>query len=616
MAIILPHSLIKNLPLPPSLPSLPLSNPLSLPPSLPSSPLSPSPSDTSLELDFDALDDDLSDSGEHKTSSLSVSPSPPLSRDPRGLTDSGTSCSNLDNGSSGSNHLQTSLDAARGRESRDNLTTRSSPSSSSSSSSTGSHRVQETKKKGSVGGGGAGGVTGNSLLRVEEKDVTPVSPTGGVSLSLGSLDLDFDFSLTSFGLGTISEGRSLMNIPMTTTSETAGSSDGVQSSSGGGGGANLGVGGLQRSVSHQQGMGSAGVAEKGRKLSLQVPKTSSSSSNKPPPPKTAPKPRRGSYSVAAGDRRAPPGPPPTTEKPPRQQQQQSSPPSISKIGRQTSEMSAPVERLSSQQAARNEMMRSTPSLFPSPPSSRRNTDSLPRPPGRSSKVMMPLLPFQAAQELREAARQVKQESKKSPNGIIPQMKQGSPILLRRGNRGSTKQPSPPLSYRGSSNSVRHSPKHPHPQQQSHQQQQQHRMSPTSTRLYSHLSNSSTTGMKPSSSMSRLSPSVSRTQEEASSLSMSRNSSMDSGIQYSSEGENGGSTGGGGGASTSGERASNTSTASSTGAVSTGTSESVSTSPGLLATTKEEKEPVSKGLGDFSDLLSVIENMGGGDSLFS
>ena len=117
-------------------------------------------------------------------------------------------------------------------------------------------------------------------------------------------------------------------------------------------------------------------------------------------------------------------------------------------------------------------------------------------------------------------------------------------------------------------------------------------------------------------MTRLAPSSpsphSRGAQEEGVANISRNSSMDSGIQYSSEGE----TGGVGGA-TMGERASNTSTT---------TSDSVATTTSLAssegkeakiedssAKTEEEKK---EGLGDFSDVLSVIANMGGGDSWFS
>ena len=88
--------------------------------------------------------------------------------------------------------------------------------------------------------------------------------------------------------------------------------------------------------------------------------------------------------------------------------------------------------------------------------------------------------------------------------------------------------------------------------------------------------------------------------------MSRNSSMDSGIQYISEGE----TGGG---ATSGERASNTSTT---------TTDSITTTTSLTSAGSGVKEPVGKnedtatikkeekkvgGLGDFSDVLSVLSN---------
>ena len=102
--------------------------------------------------------------------------------------------------------------------------------------------------------------------------------------------------------------------------------------------------------------------------------------------------------------------------------------------------------------------------------------------------------------------------------------------------------------------------------------------------------------------------------------MSRNSSIDSGIQYSSEGE---SAGGGG---TVGERASNTSTASSGSTVtsdsigsgsvaSSGLGEGGKEGPAAGSQKESEKKP-GAGLGDFSDVLSVIANMGGGDSWFS
>ena len=408
---------------------------------------------------------------------------------------------------------------------------------------------------------------------VGSKDSTPMSPT--ISISLGSLDLDFDFP-TSFGLGTIAEGRSLMNIP-STVSETTGNNQGPPSSVGNGAGTQKAAV-LQRSVS-QQPLQTPSVAEKGRNTSCQSPKKV--------PPQTAPKPRRDSYKVTH------PAPPPPTGAASQRENPSSKPPGFARVGRQTSEMR---ERLSPQQA-RKEMMKSTPALFPSPPRTRRNTDSLPR---NSSQVMTPLLPFQAQQELREAANRAKQEAhKKSSNGVIPHMTQGSPILLRKGGaQANQKQPSPPLSYRGT---AKQSPRHGQ------------RNSPTaSARLY-HLSPG---GMKGSSSMTRLAPSSpsphSRGAQEEGVANISRNSSMDSGIQYSSEGE----TGGVGGATT-GERASNTSTT---------TSDSVATTTSLAssegkeakiedssAKTEEEKK---KGLGDFSDVLSVIANMGGGDSWFS
>ena len=401
-----------------------------------------------------------------------------------------------------------------------------------------------------------------------DKESTP----GALSLSLGSLDLDLDFLPDSFGLGTITEGRSLMNIPMTTSassgSHTAAHSEGRSAAD------NKAVGvGLQRSISQQPLQTPNNVAGKGRNMSYQPPKKQG------PPPVIAPKPRRGNYSVTnrSSSHALPSHKPPTN----------SSPPSVSKVARQTSET---TQKLSPQQA-RKEMMKSTPALFSSPPRTRRNTDSLPRP---GSKVMTSLLPFQAQQELREAARLMKQEShnKKSSNGVIPQMQHGSPILLRKGGGAPSgqKQPSPPLPYRGSVN-VRRSPKHAHP---AHLQ---------SSPVASHLS----PGMKASSSMSHLSPSVQRAQEESN---MSRNSSMDSGIQYSSEGESGGGQ--------VGEKRSNTSTSSSS-TVSSGVESG-------RESTREEGEKGAKktsgggdgggGLGDFSDVLSMIGNMGGGDSLFS
>ena len=411
------------------------------------------------------------------------------------------------------------------------------------------------------------------------KDSTPMSPTGGVSISLGSLDLDFDFP-SSFGLGTISEGRSLMNIP-TTMSETSryDGSGSTSASSGQSSTQKAGTGGLQRSIS-QQPLQTPNVADKGRNMSHQP--------QKKPPPQTAPKPRRGN-SVNQG-------PPPSSFGSLNRNGQLPTmkPPTISNIGRQSSET---VERMSPQQA-RKEMMKSTPALFPSPPRSRRNTDSLPRPSGRG--VMTPLLPFQAQQELREAANKAKQESssgKKSSNGVIPHMTPGSPILIRKG--ASSKQSSPPLSsYRATGGSSKHSPIHGQ------------RNSPTSSRLYpAHLSPG---GMKGSSSMTRLAPSssyssssASRGAQDESSSTISRNSSMDSGIQNISEGETG---------ATTGERASNTSTA---------TTDSISTTTSLTSagsvkkdsgksedspTKKEEEKKADKaGLGDFSDVFSVLSN---------
>ena len=395
---------------------------LNLSPFSPLPPLLPSPHrDTSLELNFDALDDDeLSDSGEHKTSSLSGgSPSPPLPSS-RGFTESGTSHSNLD--------THSNLDLGG---SRDNLTARPP-----------TQDVRVDKRQNMRVDTRENGVSGS-------KDSTPMSPTGGVSISLGSLDLDFDFPF-SFGLGTISEGRSLMNIP-TTMSETSryNGSGSTSASSGQSSTQKAGTGGLQRSIS-QQPLQTPNVADKGRNMSYQP--------QKKPPPQTAPKPRRPPSSFGSLNRN---GQLPTMK-----------PPTISNIGRQSSET---VERMSSQQA-RKEMMKSMPALFPSPPRSRRNTDSLPRPSRRG--VMTPLLPFQAQQELREAANKAKQESssgKKSSNGVIPHMTPGSPILIRMG--ASSKQSSPPLSsYRATGGSSKHSPIHGQ------------RNSPMSSRLYTtHLS---------------------------------------------------------------------------------------------------------------------------------
>ena len=482
--------------------------PLSLPPS----------SENSLELDFDALDDELSESGDLKEGSPSVTPSPPLMRNGRGLTENGLNSSNLDLESSGG--------------SRDNLAATS-------------NHIQS--------GSGVGAM--NGVGRTSDKEATPDTPSEGLSISLGSLDLDF--STTSFGLGTISEGRSLMNIPITTSASSSSSTSGDSPAAG------KGSGGLLRSVSHQP----LDAAAKTRKLSYQPPKRQA-------PPQVAPKPRRGSYSPATHPA------PPSLQVP-----SNNARPVNPKVGRQSSEMMP--QRMSPQQA-RKEMMKSTPALFPSPPRTRRNTDSLPR---NTKGIMTPLLSFQAQQELREAAKQIKQESKKSSNGVIPQMQQGSPILLRRGATG-TKQPSPPLPYR-STNGAKQSPKHVPAQ----------RISPPSSRQYAHLS----PGMKGSSSMTRLSPSVSRAQEETT---ISRNSSIDSGIQYSSEGENGGGV--------AGETARNASTSSS--GVGSTTSESTNTASsgvggGGNKLAGSEKKP-GEGLGDFSDLLSVIANMGGGDSFFS
>ena len=217
----------------------------------------PSPHrDTSLELDFDALDDEdeLSDSGEHKTSSLSGgSPSPPLPSS-RGFTDSGTSHSNLD--------THSNLDLGG---SRDNLT-----------ACPPTQDVRVDKRENMRVDTRENGVSGS-------KDSTPMSPTGGVSISLGSLELDFDFP-SSFGLGTISEGRSLMNIP-TTMSETSryDGSGSTSASSGQSSTQKAGTGGLQRSIS-QQPLRTPNVADKGRNMSYQP--------QKKPPPQTAPKPRR------------------------------------------------------------------------------------------------------------------------------------------------------------------------------------------------------------------------------------------------------------------------------------------------------------------------------------
>ena len=103
------------------------------------------------------------------------------------------------------------------------------------------------------------------------KDSTPMSPTGGVSISLRSLDLDFDFP-SSFGLGTISEGRSLMNIPtmMSETSRYNGSGS-TSTSSGQSSTQKAGTGGLQRSIS-QQPLQTPNVADKGRNMSYQPQK--------------------------------------------------------------------------------------------------------------------------------------------------------------------------------------------------------------------------------------------------------------------------------------------------------------------------------------------------------
>ena len=415
---------------------------------------------------------------------------------------------------------------------------------------------------------GVSNVTENGIAGSADKEVSPDSTSGTLSISLGSLDLDF--SMTSFGLGTINEGRSLINIPMTTsTSSSSHSSTNGDSPAASKDRASA----LQRSVS-QQPLQNPGVAEKGRKLSYQPPKKE--------PPQTLPKPRR--YSTANHQA------PPSSQK---RSVPNHQPPVIAMVSRQSSEMS---ERISPQQA-RKEMMKSTPALFSSPPRARKNMDSVPR---YSSTLMTPLLPFQAQQELRDAAKQIKQDSKKASNGIIPQLQQGSPILLRRPSPGAPhkKQPSPPLPYA----STKRSPKHV-PQQ----------ISPTSSRMYSHLA----PGMKGSLSMSKLSPSVSRAQEETLST-ISRNSSIDSGIQYSSEGENGGGV--------TSEGVSNASTASS-GAGVAATSDSVSNTStvssgvgeggqeGAKKLTGDEKSN-SDTLGDFSDILSAIANMGGGDSWFS
>lgn len=80
-------------------------------------------------------------------------------------------------------------------------------------------------------------------------------------------------------------------------------------------------------------------------------------------------------------------------------------------------------------------------------------------------------------------------------------------------------------------------------------------------------------------MNRLSPSVSRAADKAN---VSPNSSTDSGIQYSSEGENGDGVG----------------------------------SDGAKDLKGDNEKKSSEALGDFSDLLSVIANMGGGDSWLS
>lgn len=376
----------------------------------------------------------------------------------------------------------------------------------------------------------------NGLIRSSDKDDTSDNQSGNISLSLGSLDLDF--SMTSFGLGTISEGRSLMNIPMTSStsssSHSSGSGDSPAMSKGSGFV-------MQRSIS-QQPLQPPEVAEKGRQLSYQPKKE---------PPKTLPKPRRESY--AHTNRQAPPPARKLSHQPP--------------VIRQISEIGPP--RLSPQQE-RKEMMKSTPALFPSPPRTRRNTDSLQRP----SKVMAPLLPFHAQQELQEAARNMKKDSKKT-NGVIPQMPQGSPILHRRpppGVPSNSKQASPPLASRTSS-----SPKH---------------ISPTSSRHNPHMP----PGITASVSMSRLSPSVSRAADKAN---ISPNSSTDSGIQYSSEGENG--------EGVSSDSTTNTRMAP---AVGKGGPEGAKDLKG-----NNEKKG-SEALGDFSDLLSVIANMGGGDSWLS
>ena len=111
-------------------------------------------------------------------------------------------------------------------------------------------------------------------------------------------------------------------------------------------------------------------------------------------------------------------------------------------------------------------------------------------------------------------------------------------------------------------------------------------------------------------MTRLSPSVSRAQEEAT---ISRNSSIDSGIQYSSEGENGGGV--------TGETGRNASTGSSGvgSTASEGVASTNTVTSGVRGDDKElteSKKKASGSLGDFSDVFSVIANMGGGDSFFS
>ena len=350
------------------------------------------------------------------------------------------------------------------------------------------------------------GHSGRGDVKVPSEDDPLESGPSGLSISLGSLDLDF--STPSFGLGTITEGRSLMNIPVTANSSGT-------SMSGDNPVAGKQHAGIQRSIS-QQPLPSSDAASRARDLPRQ-----------PAPPKAAPatqpKPRRGWFKKSS---------PPTSRKPSVTNQQRP----VITVVRQGS-----VTSMGSQQPPQKDTIVDKKSS-PSPPQGRR--DASPTQP-KASKVMTQVLPVQTQQEL--AARQLKQAGKaplfppakqypimQGSNGAAPQLQSGS--TKQRSPASPRRAPQPPPKPLPA---VPTSSKPPVPTARTSPQQ---RVSPTSVRLHGLLA--TPPELRGSSSLNRLGPGKGIAEDTLSSI--SRNSSIDSGIQFASEGENGGGGGGGGG----------------------------------------------------------------------